>query len=161
MKKKLVILCIAIAAGLMVAGGICFYMFSWHDNSGGTGQSITITEDLWESCYYIEKDGYRFGNDWNDPSFRGEASSTDYMREATLTVDFEIITGEYCLRIFDESGTEVFNKSFPKGKYENIQFPLGCLGHGYSNTDKISLDYKGSGWWEITSRCKGYDKFLK
>ncbi|MBO4697310.1 MAG: hypothetical protein J5643_08540 [Lachnospiraceae bacterium] len=161
MKKKLGIVGIAIMAGLMLAGGICFYMFSWHDNGSSSGESITITEDLWESSYYIEKDGYRFGNDWNEPSFRGEASSTDYMREATLTVDFEIITGEYCLRIFDESGTEVFNKSFPKGKYKNVQFPLGCLGYGYSSTDKISLDYKGSGSWEITSRCKGYDKFLK
>ena len=161
MKKKLVILCISIAVGLMVAGGICFYMFSWHNITGGTGASIDISKDLWESSYYIEKDGYRYGNGWDDPSFRGEASSTDYLRDATLTVNFEIIEGEYCLRLFDENGTEVFNRTFTKGKYKNVKFPLGCLGHGYSSTDKISLDYKGSGFWEITSRCKGYDKFLR
>ena len=161
MKKNLITFGIAIAVGIMIAGGICLYMFSWCKNPGGTGAYIDITEDLWEYGNYIEKDGYLYGEDWDDPSFRARATSTDYMREATLIVDFEIIEGEYCLRIFDEDGKEVFNKSFTKGRYKNVKFPLGCLGYGYSSTDKISRDYKGTGSWEITSRCKVYDKLLR
>lgn len=143
-----------------VVGGLLLYLFSWHDNGGGSGAEIDVTEAIKDAGYYPDGNGWLLSYGWDDPGARGGGSSSDFMRDATLVVDFRIKKGIYVLRIFDETGKEVFNHAFLPGTYENEEFPLGYLGHGYSDADKFTEDYEGSGSWEIKTRSKGYDRII-
>lgn len=152
---------IALIASLLTltALGLMFgWLFSWHDNSGWSGSEIERTDEVKEAGYYPDGNGWLLSYGWDDPGARSRFSGSDYIREATLIVNFKITKGTMVLRIFDENGNEVFNRAFSEGTYENKAFPLGELGHGYSDTDKITVDFEGTGGYEIHSRSKGYDR---
>ena len=149
-----------IASLLMLAAlGLVFgWLFTWHDNGGWTGTEIDTSDEVKEAAYYPDGNGWLLSYGWDDPSARPRSIMSDYMLEATLIVNFKITKGTMVLRIFDENGNEVFNRAFSEGTYENQAFPLGELGHGYSDTDKITVDFEGTGGYEIHSRSKGYDR---
>lgn len=144
----------------LVVGGLLLYLFSWHENGGGFGTEIDVTEAIKDAGYYPDGNGWLLSYGWDNPGARGGGSSSEFMRDATLVVNFRINKGIYVLRIFDEDGKEVFNRAFSAGTYEKEEFPLGYLGRSYSDTDKFTVDYEGSGSWEITTRSKGYDKII-
>ena len=143
---------------VIVLGLSLIWLFSWHENGGRTGAEIDMTEDIKEAAYYPDGNGWLLSYGWDDPSARPRSILSEYMREATLVVNFRITKGTMVLRIFNEKGVEVFNHAFPVGTYENEEFPLGDLGHGYSETGKITVDFEGTGGYEIRSRSKGYDR---
>ena len=162
MRKLVMHIILGVIAGVLVSVGICLYLFSYHDNDDLILSKIHIEDDIIKYCYYNEKDGYLYGDDWDNIEMCADASQTAYMRDTYLIFNGEIKKGEYILKIYDEDGKEVFNHSFAAGTYDYVKFPLGELGYGYIYTNKISVDFDpGTAEWGIGSRCKGYDRILK
>lgn len=159
MKRKILIIGAGILGGLIVAGGICLYLFSWHNNGssfGGVWDNTVVFQDILE----LHEDGYLYGEDWDKPDWRARGESDTCMRSVTLEVNVVITRGEWVYRVFDENGREVFCHTFPKGTYDHVSFDIGYLGYSYSDTQKFSADFEGTGEYEFHTKCKGYDKIF-
>jgi hypothetical protein len=158
MRRKILTICTGIIAGLIIAGGICFYLFSWHSTSafGGYWDETVAFQDLLE----LHEDGYLYGEDWDNPKWRARGETDICMRFVTLELNMIIKQGEWVYRVFDENGREVFCHTFQKGTYENACYDIGYLGYSYSETEKFSADFEGTGKYKFISKYRGYDKIF-